>query len=155
MLSVVSFECDTDPSSLEEKHQSIRHQGGSQMKLYICSVKSHRPTDSLSSALKTIDLPHWTSWILYLGGKNTSLFYSPMLTVEAETASKCLETTMCYVFFCVPVISSTVLVDKTWAQSTALSSLVFKQWMDIWASETDIPNNMINTLHAVICSLIS
>lgn len=60
VLSVIFPVCDTDPSSLEEKSEGIRHQGGSQMMFYLRSVKCHRPpTDS--AALKTIVLPPWTS----------------------------------------------------------------------------------------------
>ena len=39
ILTVIAPVCDTDSSSLEEKSEGIRHQGGSQMMFYLHSVK--------------------------------------------------------------------------------------------------------------------
>lgn len=60
VLIVISPVCDTDPSSMEEKSENIRHEGGSQMMFYRRSVKCHRPpTDS--AALKRIVSAPWAS----------------------------------------------------------------------------------------------
>lgn len=59
-LIVISPVCDTDPSSVEEKSEIIRHEGGSQMMFYLRSVKCHRPSTD-SAALKMIVSVPWTS----------------------------------------------------------------------------------------------
>lgn len=111
VLSVISPVCDTDPSSMEEKSESVRHQGGSQMMFYLRSVKCHRPpTDS--AALETIVLPSGTSWILYKGWKfsvhNTPHSFTPPCLQQRLRLHPHVWRLHC-VCFCVPVISDTWL----------------------------------------------
>ena len=60
-LIFISSVCDTDPSCLEEKSENVRHEGGSQMMLYLRSVKFHRTSYGLYCSFKdncfsTVDL---------------------------------------------------------------------------------------------------